>query len=905
MSSLSVLKVSSTHAVLSNAFDTNYSNALKFLSQRYDEGIEIEARLTEYSDHCPLDRWHSFDSRLTLITDVYDDYVQSIEHPTMSIPFTRFRRYLYGGAIQAKYSICKFTTSGHSSSVPLLFRISKESELTSLGEIENCVHNTQRLFRQSFMIKPIESLPLLTNWRVDKSVRYFMDGEQTHIPVPADSTIDHPIGYSLLDIEFEYLSTAPRDKLAESTAQLIEFINGVIHPQLYHSFSSSFILFEKLISINFNERFFSRDKLFGEMVILNRNSIDDNPVTISMISRRCVLVILSENNRIVIYEDEIDLSEFKGFGGELFHIVYCFTHDERFVPIDISVHESRVINRLSLVERMNRLSDVRSKHQELFTSCENGETVIHRTDECNSIRYLPSEYVISFKLAMKKDECEYHLLDSNDIPFASPFIFSHSFSPLIGRSDFEDAMSHCLSLFDGKVVDFKIRVSDSRMEILPFQFGTAAVNSIEAIHVMFRAYYSWAISEGKIVGEMEQQETTIIDVILQAAIERLLARDLKSAIAHRSTTAIDYLANLCVYSPSYAVESPHLLYIASLTANSENLIIHGSPSSVISNLDEYYSTTHNSRPIFNSLNMTGVPNVVAIDERLNISSVGEFFDNSMNGIATPFLQLTARSLIDLYRYILRNKTVRTIVVLNIIDGVMLTHVGEGGENLNDQAELPFSCRLRADEFIDEYNSQRRERFNHELLQRLAILFNLSVHVNANPFEAVCEIYYSDRAIDREFGAIVDHYSSFKDQGVLFTKEELNREDIHFVIQQARDGWIVVVTNSPIHLTSVKRVEQLSSDSDEVFVYSSVKMKTPRDAISRYIIGWLMQQGNSSVSKLIEEIGSIIHYKTERRTMIEDQDFRSILERDLLLRRKYMDKTKEIDLSKLVSIKLIF
>ena len=907
MSSITSLRSSASQSVLGNAFDTNYNSSLKYLNQIYEEDVEIEARLTEYSDHCPLEKWHIFDNRLRILTDVFDDYVQSIENPNLVIPFTRFRRYVYGGSIQSKYSICKFGTSSHSSAVPILFRISKENELSDLGEIGNYVQSTQRLFRQSFLIKPIESLPLLANWRVDKSVRYIMEGEAKYIPVPKDSTIDKPVGYSLLDIEFEYLPMAPREKLVESVVQLIEFINDAVQPKLYSLFSTGYILFEKLISINFNEKFFSRNKLFGEMAILNRNTIDRSPVAISIISRRCVVIILgreeTEIRKIVLYEDEIDLSRYRGYGGELFHIIYCFTYDGKFIPIDISVYGSRVIARNNLEERMAKLEEVKIEFSELFTECEKGETIIHRTEDCNNIRYMPSEFIISFKLSMKKDECEFHLLDSNDIPFRSPFIFSKSFSPLIGRSEFEDAMSKCLSIFDGKVVDFKIRMNGSKMEILPFQFGTEAVNSIEAIHVMFRAYYSWAIREGKIIEEFEQKDINILDIVLQAAIEKLLVKDLKTTISHRSNSAVDFFSNLCIYSPDYALESSHLLYISSLTANSENLIIHGSPSAVITNLDEYYSTSHKSRPIFNSLNITNVPNVIAIDENLSISSVGEFFDNSINGLATPFLKLNVKRLVDLYKYILRNKTVRTIVLLNILDGPVLTHYGEGGENYNENFELPFECRLNSDNFISEYEAKPKTRFSRELMQKVATIFNLSIHVNANPYETVCETYYSNKAIDREFGAIVDSYDVFENNGVLFTKDEITREDMMFIIKQAKLGWISIISRTRIRLTSVRKIDELSTS--DVYVYSSIALKKPQDTISRYIYSWFMQKNNYLISKLIEDIGSIIHYKIEKKVMVEDQEFRSILERDLLIRKKYLDKSKEMDLSKLISIKIIF
>ena len=903
MSSLASIRKDASIAVLEKVFNTNFTQAYGFLNQIYDEKVEIEGRFTEYSDHCPIEYWHILDGRMRLITDVYEDYVKSVDNPNLRVPFMRFRKYKYGEVKQLKMTVCRFGTTQHSNSIPFMFRLSKEIDLIDLGDIEECISMTQRLFRQSFQLISTDARPLLSNWRVDKSVRFFMEGDCEDIPIPNDFTIDKPTGYSMIDIEFEFDNLAPRNQLLESCVQLVDFLNSLIQPKLYVQFNHSFVMFEKLISTTFKEKMFERRNLFEEMRILTPTSIDPKPINIPLLTLRCVLMLMENGNWLSIFENEIDDSNFKGYTGQLFSMISCFKYDDKYIPIDIGIYESRVVNKENLEDRIEILNKIVIDFPDLFTFADSGEMVIHRTEVYNHLQYVPSEFIIPFKLAMCKNECEYHLLTSNDIPFHSPFIYQKSFSPIIGRSMFEDSMNKCIPLFDGKTVEFKIEMNGNKMEIRPIRFTNDGISAIEALHVMFRAYYSWAMKKDRIHGEVDLKESSIFDILLQVSIERLFNKDVKSSIMKGIQIVSDFLSNICIFVPEYSMDCSQLLYITSLIMNSENLIVHGSPKNLIMNLDEYFNPIHHSRPIFNLPNVTMKPNVFAIDENNEISNVGEFFTNDMNGIITPFLKLNVKRLISTLEYIFENRSNRCIVILNILDGIVLTHYAEPAEEEKREGELPFECRLPANNFIEEYGEKYTHVFDKNLLRKLVILFDLTVHVNTNPFETVCEKYYSTHKVDDEFGAIIDIWKPMENTGVLFTKSELSREDILFIIEQARIGWIVVVCKHPIYLTSVQKIGYLSSNE---YIYSSIPLEMDSSTnISKFIYNWLLQENKYSLVELVENMGSILHFRTEKHVIAEDQELNSIIERDIVMRRKFLSKEVEYDLSNFVSLKLTF
>lgn len=870
--------------VLHSAFGTEFSNVFSRLSLPKLDTIEVEARITNYGNHCSIDTWNSYDGALILQTSTFDDYVQTIDNPKLKLPNTHYRRYVIGGGIQMKTLISRFSTHPSISLTPLLFKFSEEIDLSSLGDIENEVISTCHLFRQSFGIRNSTIMTHLSNWRVDKSVRFIVDGDHKYIPTPVNFTMNKPVGYTFIDIEFEYRDTASIHELNESVVDLIEFINSIDNPKLYSQLSPSYILFERM-----SQPVMSKERLFGEYLILSEDPIDKKPLSIPSNSEYIIMVYINDDNWFTFSNDWMNTKNLKPYSGEPYSVISGFIdNDENIYSLDIAIHDSKNITNLNIEERESHLNEL-VKSSKIFTNNFNGEdrTYIYKLNEFGNLRYLPHSYRISFRLSLHQER-DFYLLTPNDTPFISPFIHSKLFTPQYGRNDFEDEIDHNKISFDKSIVEFEVNIVDGRVQLIPIGIGTKVTPSIEASHIMSRAYYASIDESNRYI----RSEISEVNCILQYSIEQ----------SFESTTAV----NSCVFVPSSSFSNcQSLLNIASMMISSENMIVQGSSMNILLNIDDFYNND-SIRPISTNISIvTNPPKIIAINENTEISSIGEFFKNSMNAIITPFLSITSiDKFISLIDYINRNKARKCTLLLNVVDGVVMTYRGNGVKNNeNEIRESPFNGRLDNSSFLDSYtfdeNGKYKHHFSRTLLQKLALMFDLTIHSNADPYTTISNEYWSMNSRDMDYGANIGKCPLYSNRGVLLTKELLSKEDIRYIMEQAKVGWIVVVTDSPIYITSVKRLMDL-----QPYVYSSIEFSESIDGvIPSYIYQWIRTTDNPTISELMTKICSLMNLKNEIHRYGVDSEFLSTIERDFTLSKSFFHSSTEMDLSNLVSMKI--
>ena len=247
---------------------------------------EFEVRFVdENNKSCSKKLWKDFSNRISdmIFLDSYADDIVYTHNPTIPIQNVTFRTYKNTNTSERKILL----STTHSNN--LRIKLSKES-VTSIDQsisssISKKYINIQRRQRASYLFKKVADdqqtrkrlthnsyLNLLTNWRIDKTVRLITTNENDSkltINIPA-SNIETLKYYDILDIEFEYIGT----DFSELTSSFFALINLMYDNYTEYNLTYKLIssLVKQLYSVDLSNIFPSVSVMTTDMMLTEQIS---------------------------------------------------------------------------------------------------------------------------------------------------------------------------------------------------------------------------------------------------------------------------------------------------------------------------------------------------------------------------------------------------------------------------------------------------------------------------------------------------------------------------------------------------------------------------------------------------------------------------------------------------------
>lgn len=887
--------------ILRSVFGAEYSSVYSQLKLPKGEDVEFEVRISDYDSHCSRKLWNVFDKYMTVEAEIYDDHIQTIVNRNLPIPGSFIRRYLTGRVIQEKTLLTKFATSLDIDQTPLVLRYSSEKNLSHLemgtGVTRNRVHsqqgrgiwkwvnfdeissdignsddgltviNTCRSFRQSYLIND----PRLKNWRVDKTVRFIVEGEKNNIQTPANFDIDRPEGYTMLDIEFEYRDHAPQEEFIDSVVSLIDFINSITNPEKYALFSREYGVINHYTPL-----------IIPQLeIVSNEHVSQEDGIIVSSDADVGVLIYVSDEKFFTVTEHGMERHGFDRYIGEQYSVISLVGK----TPVDILYHNINDVSNYPADERMEILREVlENSHLFKIENDVDGDMIIVRSGDAHRLSFIPTDCRVNLKLKLRKNEFEFYLMTSVGTPIESPFIQVSTYTPILGRSEFEDEISRNRARFDGKVIEFDVVKYNEKLHIIPRRLADNPMSPGNILKIMSFCY-------SRRVNRDIQED---VNIIQQWSIEKFITG------VHNK---------VCVFVPRMSISPANILHYTTLGCEIEKIIVQGTPDNVLANINEFYSKKI-IRPLSCSCSVvTRVPKVTAISDKLDISSVGEFFSNQMNVIVTPFLKFeSVNDLIYVVSYIMENSTSHCLIILNYIDGVALKRYGRGVFIRDKETTgLPFDSHFSSPE-IDNYLATRKaveHRWNKGLLMKLKMLFNLTIHHRTTAYETVCDDYTSEDPLDVKMYGARENLDIRPGEGVLLTLDKpVDSKIVMYIIRQAIEGWIVVVSDFPINLTSLS--EYSTSTSAFVYTSSGVPVVKCDNEFASFIVNYYQHTEDPSVRDLFDRLASIRGiFRHDTRKMVDDREFAAIIDRDADFHNLIYNPSAERDFRKFVTARIQF
>ena len=197
--------------VLNKLFGSEYVNVKTLLQTTSQittsdsQGYEFELRFIDENGHTSKKAWIDFENRFgkDLKLHTYEDDVIYGYETHIPLNNIHFRSYQKSNMYERKILINSISSRTENKDVlPLIVKLSKETTMSPAKHLDK-YFNIQRRQRCSYSFDD----PKLSNWKVDKTIRFFTDNIQDR-KITFELSIDnfHKLKYyDYLDIEFEYI----------------------------------------------------------------------------------------------------------------------------------------------------------------------------------------------------------------------------------------------------------------------------------------------------------------------------------------------------------------------------------------------------------------------------------------------------------------------------------------------------------------------------------------------------------------------------------------------------------------------------------------------------------------------------------------------------------------------------
>lgn len=251
-----LLMIDNVNSITSN--DTNYEFELRIVNDAFKAG-------------CNLETFRSLNLKNFIQLQYEDVIIANYKTPVYGY---RYRKKINNDndnlSLNRKINISQVGTklnNTESIRYPLKMKLNIEDDLEVSTECLQ-LENYQRRQRISY----ITSIPLLRNWRIDKTLRLFSnDINDKKLTFPLDKqNVFVPVVYDLLDIEFEFIGNYSEFK--KSIFKLFEFI-------YMSEFQTFNILYNKINDTLISKYNLNLSKIFPSVGLITNNFVHDEDIS--------------------------------------------------------------------------------------------------------------------------------------------------------------------------------------------------------------------------------------------------------------------------------------------------------------------------------------------------------------------------------------------------------------------------------------------------------------------------------------------------------------------------------------------------------------------------------------------------------------------------------------------------
>ena len=296
--------------ILFKLFGSEYINVktvLQTMSQVVkSDGYEFELRYIDNKGQTSKQLFQQFQEQNGKLLELieYDDDIIYTYQTSAPLSNIRFRSYNKSNVYERKTLINSIVARSEDKDItPLKIKLSKESTMTPCNQLSK-YDNIQRRQRCSYRFKHNNSMPYLSNWRIDKTIRLFSKSlNDKKLSLDLDiSNFETLTYYDGLDIEFEYIGD-----YSEILISFFELIKTIYKP--YEYFDVEYLIIKQVLS-----SVIPSDRLSGKNIIsciptpimmtndiLQVSSIRDYMITNKYPGKHSLIICFGSPSHYVIY----------------------------------------------------------------------------------------------------------------------------------------------------------------------------------------------------------------------------------------------------------------------------------------------------------------------------------------------------------------------------------------------------------------------------------------------------------------------------------------------------------------------------------------------------------------------------------------------------------------------------
>lgn len=584
-------------------FSNNSEKIFDCVNSNFQQRLEFEFRFaTTIDGHCDNKYWKLYDEYLIPYTGLLDDVIITYTNPKFRIKNTVFREYKYGKLIQKKYCISKFTTdSSNISLIPLIFKLSDETNLQDINDLIEYNKTFSRTFRQQFHIN--SSNKYLRNWSVDKTIRFISDNYE-NINV---KNINDISSYDILDLEFEYIGEW--SELQESLIEVLTFIYlNSEKSYIYKNINKQYLIFNHFVDCKLNN-FIIKPKHFDEKMIgYYKLNVPDN-------FKLRTIIYINDESYAILNEKTIKLIN---LGNELFNnfsVMSCLVSETKIICTDVYIYELNPIYNENYEIRRIYLNKIIKDSKILNTYEENNsDTIIYYNDDYQKILIIPKIYHVNLKIKLSENKHDFYLYCLNNVPIQIPLIHGNIYSP-DETNELSKLMLYNPNKFDNSRVQFQFISVNDELILRPNKILSAnkCLNTIyESLQLLFAACIK--------LYHINSYECKYDDVsiLTQLVIENYCINSFNNVYLLIDNNDSFVLKNLLNYSKI------------------NNLVIKSDYTNILTNLNKYYNSEYIEPLLKNSNILSNNSSIYCINKNKKISDIDKYYDNDMNYIFIPF-----------------------------------------------------------------------------------------------------------------------------------------------------------------------------------------------------------------------------------------------------------------------------